>query len=356
MEEKILKAIVCGVLGWGSRRLTKWLAEHASLSVIQNFTVKDLVHFGLNPAQANLTYTFFQKNSIESYSRIIEKHQIKIVTITEPEYPQLLGQISDAPYVLFYRGILQVEMHAIAVVGTRKPTQYGQNVTAQCVQYLVNTGATIVSGLAYGVDAIAHKTALDSGGYTIAVLGSSIDQITPVGNSALGQHILSQGGALISEYGPGHITKKQNFISRNRIVSGLSQGVLITEGASGSGSLATAEFGIKQGRKVYAVPGNITSPMSQAPNSLIKQGAEIVTNPADIQLEGFHHQIPLLNSPIHFESEIEEKVFQAIITQEQSVQEICIATGLSIMELNQVLTEFELQGLIVQERGIVRRV
>lgn len=310
---------------------------------------------GLTPTQAQYTYTFFKNSSVEQFAQNLEKYQIQFVTVKDPHYPQLLLQTNDAPYVLFYRGVLNTTAQSLAVVGTRKPTHYGRQVTQSCVQYLASHGVSVISGLAYGVDAIAHKTTLEIGGYTIAVLGSSIDQITPTGNTALGQQILRNGGALLSEYGPGYVTRKQNFIARNRIVSGLSEAVLITEGAQGSGSLATAQFAIKQNRTVYAVPGNITSPMSQAPNMLIHQGATIVTQPSDIKLGGGSTTIQSSQLQLNFDSEEEARVYYAI-EGEISIQELCLKTELSVVELNQMLTVFELQGLVSLSGGMVRRV
>lgn len=207
-----------------------------------------------------------------------------VLPIDNPRYPRLLREIPDPPAVLYVRGSgskINLEK-TIAVVGTRHMTTYGRDVTKKLVTDLVGRGYTIVSGLAYGVDAVAHQAAIDAGGKTIAVLGCGIDIIAPSVNTDLYWRIVRGHGAIVSEVPPGVRTDKRRFVTRNRIISGLSLGVLVTEGAKKSGSLITASYAAQQGREVFAVPGPVTSMYSGAASFLLKNGAKLVESADDI--------------------------------------------------------------------------
>lgn len=206
------------------------------------------------------------------------------LTLADPQYPRLLREIPDPPETLYVRGIgskINLEK-TIAVVGTRHATTYGIRVTKKLVTELVAHGYTIVSGLAYGVDAVAHQAAIDAGGKTIAVLGCGIDIIAPSVNTDLYWRIVRGHGAIVSEVPPGIRTSKQKFVTRNRIISGLSLGVLVTQGARQSGTLITANYAAEQGREVFAVPGPVTSKYSGAASFLLKNGAKLVESADDI--------------------------------------------------------------------------
>lgn len=200
----------------------------------------------------------------------------------ESQYPKLLRELPGRPKELYVKGDLRDEVPLVGVVGTRRPTLYGKRVTEQIVSELVNAGVGIVSGLAMGIDAIAHKTAVELGGYTIAVLGCGIDTIYPVINKRLSQEILESNGALVSEL-PGHTSpRKHYFPARNRIIAGMSLGVIVTEADWKSGTLHTANFALDYGRDVMAVPGDIYADSSAGPNNLIRQGAHLVTEAAHV--------------------------------------------------------------------------
>jgi DNA processing protein len=206
------------------------------------------------------------------------------ILIRSSRYPRLLKEIPDPPVLLYVRGTgskINLEK-TIAVVGTRHVTAYGREVTIRLVKDLVARGFTIVSGLAYGVDAIAHQTAIETGGKTIAVLGCGIDIIAPARNTDLYWRIIHGNGAVVSEVPPGIRPDKKKFVTRNRIISGLSLGVLVTEGARQSGSLITANYASEQGREVFAVPGPVTSRYSGAASFLLKNGAKLVESVDDI--------------------------------------------------------------------------
>lgn len=210
---------------------------------------------------------------------------METLTFDDPRYPRLLKEISDPPAVLYVQSAdrsLSLE-RTIAVVGTRRVTPYGEEVTRKLTRGLVEKGFTIVSGMALGVDTIAHQTALDCGGTTIAVLGSGIDIIYPPSNARLYRAISqTRGSAICSEFAPGVQPARGQFPRRNRIISGLALGVVVVEGDERSGTLITARLAAEQGRDVFAVPGPVTSPMSRAPSILIKQGAILVETVEDI--------------------------------------------------------------------------
>lgn len=209
--------------------------------------------------------------------------KINQISPLDNKFLQIIDSIVLMPKKLYYIGTLPAERRpTVAVVGTRKPTPYGTEVTTQITTDLARRGVIIVSGLALGVDALAHRAALDAGGVTIAVQANGLDQLTPTTNRQLGENIIKSGGAIISEYEPGELPYAPRFLERNRIVSGLSDAVLITEAAARSGTLNTAKHALDQGKEVFVVPGNITSPLSAGCNALLKQGATPVTCADDI--------------------------------------------------------------------------
>lgn len=216
---------------------------------------------------------------------MLEKHDyVSILTTANPKYPRLLREIPDPPALLYVRGVgYKINMErTIAVVGTRHVTQYGKEVTEKLVTDLVAMGFTIVSGMAIGVDTVAHETTIETGGKTIAVLGCGIDIIAPPSNATLYWDIVHGNGAVVSEIPPGIRTDKKRFVTRNRIISGLSLGVVVIEGGEHSGTLITAKYAAEQGREVFAVPGPITSKYSRAAAILLKNGAKLVESADDI--------------------------------------------------------------------------
>jgi DNA processing protein len=213
---------------------------------------------------------------------LLKKHKIDYLLIWDKNYPQLLKQLPDAPVILFYRGKFKDQFRkSIAIVGTRTPSNYGKTVTSDLVRQLVGNGLTIVSGMARGIDSIAHQVAIQNGGETLAVLGSGVDQCYPPENRELYQKIPLHG-AVISEYFVGTGPDAVNFPRRNRIISGLSLGTVVIEAGERSGALITAFYALNQNREVFAVPGNINSPKSQGCNRIIKQGAKLVQTVDDI--------------------------------------------------------------------------
>ncbi len=218
----------------------------------------------------------------------LNKMNIEYLTIINDNYPVLLKEIFSPPSVLYYKGLIPDNTHqTLSVVGTRKTTTYGRYVTPQLIKSLTENGIIIVSGLALGIDTIAHQTCLNAGGITIAVLGCGLDRVYPSANQKIASKIISSGGCLLSEYPPGTQPFKQHFPARNRVIAGLSKATLVIEGNERSGSMITAKFALENNRDVLAVPGNITNNSSQGTNQLIKNGAYLVSDCKDI-LELYH--------------------------------------------------------------------
>lgn len=272
---------------------------------------------------------------------------VKSLTLNETGFPGVLRHISQPPRTLYYVGTIEplTEVKKLAVVGSRKITDYGRYTTETLVRESVRQEVAIISGLALGVDGVAHRAALDAGGYTVAIMPCGLDRIYPASHATLAHRIVEQGGALISEYPEGTEPYKHNFIARNRIVSGLADGVLITEAGERSGTIHTANFALEQGKTVMAVPGNITSPSSIGTNNLIKAGAIPVTSSKDICMA---LGIDITDTQkLRLTSNAEE----ALIIRHMETGITDAITLLQLSELsaslfNQTLTMLELNGLI----------
>ncbi|MBI2195871.1 MAG: DNA-protecting protein DprA [Candidatus Levybacteria bacterium] len=247
----------------------------------------------LKPSLTAKFLSFRKEYDFGKYEKQFKKQKISLISLSDKEYPKLLKQIPNPPIVLYVKALRQAQgkvnlndyQPAVAIVGTRHITNYGREITEIFASDLARAGLIVVSGMALGVDAVAHKAAIDANGKTIAVLGNGVDLPHPRENEKLYEEILDNGGAIISEYPPGMPPSAGSFPARNRIVAGISDGVLVTEGASDSGSLITANFGFEFGRKVFAVPGPITSSLSKGPHSLIEKGARLVTTAEEILRE-----------------------------------------------------------------------
>lgn len=272
---------------------------------------------------------------------------INKVTPGKHKYLSILATIPRAPESIFFTGTLPVRrLPTVAIVGTRKPTAYGKEVTHTLASELAKKGVVIISGLALGIDSIAHRAALEVGGTTLAVLANSVERIYPRTHTNLAEQITRSGGAILSEYEPPTDPRDYQFLARNRIVSGLSDAIIIVEAAARSGTLSTAAHALEQGREVFVVPGNITSPLSRGCNALLKQGAHPVMSANDIleviapQLLQPQAILPLGATPL--ESNIIELLQTGIRDGDQLQQE----SGADPIEFSQALTMMELSGLI----------
>ena len=272
----------------------------------------------------------------------------------DPDFPQLLRHIPSPPRQLFWLGAHPrsfLDKPRVAVVGSRQASSYGAQVTERLVSALAKAGLVIVSGLALGVDSIAHTACLRAGGLTIAVLPSGLDQIYPASHLALAKQIVEHGGCLISEYPPGAQIYRSNFIARNRLISGLADGLLITEAAKGSGTMHTASFALEQGRSVMAVPGNINSLGSEGCNSLIKNGALPVTSVDDVLAElGIGTNKPK-GSRAFRSGPNEQKIFDLIRSGISDQRQLAAAARLNGLQLNAALRTLEINGYIRAESG-----
>jgi DNA processing protein len=274
--------------------------------------------------------------------------KILYVKASDAGFPQKLLTISEPPKGLYNLGDLKTALDGptLAVVGSRKVTPYGRQVTDKLVREVAKQGITIISGLALGVDALAHQAALAEQGKTVAVLPSGLDKIYPASHRGLAEDILRSGGALVTEYPAGTEPYPVNFVARNRIVSGLADAVLITEAALKSGTLHTANFALEQGKTVMAVPGNITSDLSAGTNNLIKSGAIPVTEVRDIlSAMGLEKMRDRTVKPVG-DTEEESLILELLFTGVSDASELLHHTELAPHIFNQSLTMLEIQGKI----------
>lgn len=274
--------------------------------------------------------------------------KVKKLKLNSGDFPEVMTNIPSRPENLFIMSQNMEEIlsrPAIAVVGSRRITTYGRVITTRLVTELARAGVVIVSGLALGVDAVAHRAALDAGGITIAVLPCGLDTIYPASHRGLAEQILAQGGALVTEYSGGDRIYPSNFIARNRIVSGISHATLITEAAEKSGTLHTARFALEQGKDVLAVPGNITSSTSTGTNNLIKTGATPVTNTDDI----FHAlgiKRPSYSHKSRGSTPQEQALLDLIHKGISNGEDLLQQSSMDITTFNQSLTMLEITGKI----------
>jgi len=310
---------------------------------------------GIGPRMVRSITGFKPDDSIDREIETVLSKKIEIVTFYSPDYPENLKNIYDPPLLLYMKGkLFNRDKHSVAVVGSRTASEYGLKVTGEISRHLARFGITVVSGMARGIDSAAHTAALGGGGRTIAVLGSGLDMIYPPENRKLYEGI-TEHGAVISEYPPGTPPNSYNFPPRNRIISGISLGVLVAEASPRSGSLITAKLALDQGRDVYAVPGNVYSYKAKGTHTLLKSGAKLVDNAGDI-LEELH--IPILGAEAESEPEEEQKldgdfeeVYALTASEPVHIDQIILHTGLSSSRVSAILLDLELTGLLKQVPG-----
>jgi len=309
---------------------------------------QDLIKLGIPKNAVELLIETRKRLEPESYAESIQKSGIKWVSLFDETYPKLLAQIYDPPIVLYHKGELNPDEQAIAVVGTRKITGYGRIVTEQFTKGLVASGLTIVSGLARGVDSQAHWTTVRENGRTIAVLGGGLNNIFPPENTGLVEKIIEAGGVVLSEFPPTYPSLPGNFPARNRIISGLSLAVLVTEAAQDSGSLITAKLALEQGRDVFAVPGPITSTLSKGPIDLIREGARAVFEPGEILEELGLNKVQSVRSKLQSEnlSEEEKKVLECLENETRHIDEIGRLLDFPSSKISAILLKMEISGLV----------
>ena len=342
------------VPGIGPARLRALLDYYGDIEIAWQANPGELRAMGLDKRSVeNLVRT---RTNIELDLELdkLDKLGVTVLTWESQAYPKLLKTIYNPPATLYIRGALTAEDDwAIAVVGTRRATVYGKECTRVLVRDLIGNKLTIVSGLAYGIDTEAHKTAVAANGRTIAVLGCGVDVIYPAENRKLSQAII-ENGALVSEYPLGTKPESGNFPYRNRIISGLSLGTLIVEGAIQSGARITADNALEQGREVFAVPGPILSKSSAGPNHLIQNGAKLVTQVNDI-LEELNLTMMIQQTEARAiipDNDVEASLLEQLSSEPIHIDDLGQATKLSAADIASALTLMELKGMVRQVGGM----
>ena len=342
------------VKGIGAVRLKQILDFFGSLEVAWNSPIDGFISAGLPQKAIENLQKVRSQVDLDVIMGNIEKKKIKVLTWEDADYPRRLKEINQAPPVLFINGSINVEDDwAVAVVGTRRVTPYGRQIAVEIARFLAENGVTVVSGLARGVDAIAHQSSLQAGGRTIAVLGNGVDITYPPEHAKLAKEIISQG-ALVSDYPIGTPPDGVNFPPRNRIISGLSLATVVVEAGERSGALITAEFAVEQGREVFAVPGSILTPQSEGTNKLIEQGARPLLKMKEIIEVLKLEQIPEKQTTrkINPINPSEKRLLDFLSHEPVHVDELSNLAGLPISEVSATLTMMELKGLVSQVGGM----
>lgn len=286
----------------------------------------------------------------------IEKKGVKVIPYKDKLYPSSFLNIADPPICLYAKGDISLlennnKKIFFAIVGTRKPTSYGEKMSKKFAYELAQAGISIVSGMAYGVDALSHQACLEAGEKTVAVLGCGVNIVYPANNLFLYKKIINQG-LVLSEFPPDQMVSKGLFIARNRLISALSQGVLVVEGGEDSGSLITARYAIEQGKDVFAIPSPINSSMSFAPNFLLKQGAKLVASSCDIFDELKIKITPKKEKEIEVILEEKEKsLFEILLKKPMLVDEISLSLKKPVSEVLNILSIMELKGVVEKTTG-----
>ena len=342
------------IKGIGAVRLQALIKHFGDLEIAWKAAPIDLARAGLNRKVIERIVQARQNVDLEKLWAKIESQGIKIFTWEDETYPQRLKEIDQPPPVLYIRGeYLPDDLFAVAIVGTRRVTAYGRQITEELGGYLASNGITMVSGLARGVDAIAHQTALKAGGRTIGVLGSGVDRIYPPEHRGLAEKMM-ESGAIVSDYAPGTPPDASNFPPRNRIISGLSLAVVVIEAGETSGALITAEFAAEQGREVFAVPGSILAPQSKGTNKLIQNGALPLLSVNDLMqalnlTRMGEHKAARKIIP---SDETEARLLTVLSAEPLHVDEIRKQTELPIEKVSATLALMELKGMVRQVGGM----
>ncbi len=339
--------------GVGPKRFTSLLQFFKSAERAWSASQKELENLGIGPATYAKFDNFRASFDIQAYKHFIQKLSVTFISQNDSLYPKSLLKLSDPPIGLFIKGnteCLTSLNSSIAIVGSRKMTNYGASVTRLFAGQLAEQGITIISGMALGVDAVAHRAAVEVGGRTIAVLGNGVDLPYPSENRAIYASILEKGGMILSEYPPGTPPTKGSFPARNHIIAGLSNAVLVTEASKDSGSLITAEYARNLSKKVMAVPGPITSEASKGSLYLLKNEAVLVSSVEDIQ----KYVQPMYSKKssqtnqknMSFTSD-QKKIIEQLQRESLPIDAICKKTQIPMHSLLSLLSELEMQGVIM---------
>jgi DNA processing protein len=336
--------------GIGRVRLTQLQTYFGNLENAWKASQSELKKTGIDSGSIQGIASARPKISLEEEMEKLESYGVKVLTYLDAEYPARLKEIYDFPPLLYMRGsLLPQDEWSLAVVGTRRATVYGRQVAEEIVADLARNKITIVSGLAKGIDSVAHNTALEAGGRSLAIFACGLDSVYPSENANLARKIMQQG-ALISEYPLGTKPKAEHFPRRNRIMSGLSLGTLVIEAGEDSGAMITAQLALEQNREVFAIPGSILSPSSKGTNKLIQEGAKLVSNYRDIleelNLTAVAQQIEMkeLVPP----TDTESSLLKLLSAEPVHIDEICRSSGLPASTISGTLAMMELKSLVKQ--------
>ena len=342
------------VKGIGSVRFKMLLDAFGDPEAAWNASPEALLEVGLSRKVVESFQRVRKDVSLEQVSDRLNSLSVQVITWEDDTYPRHLKEIDQPPPVIYLRGnLLPEDEWAVAVVGTRKVTAYGRQVTEEVASALARNGVTIVSGLARGVDSIAHQAALNAGGRTLAVLGNGVDRVYPPENRKLATQIMEHG-ALVSDYALGTPPDGVNFPPRNRIISGLSMATIVVEAGDTSGALITASFAVEQGRDVFAVPGNINAPQSRGTNRLIRDGAQPLLNPQDV-LEALNLTMATEYQAVRValpSDPVESKLYQLLSHEPKHVDEIRAQANMPIETVSATLVMMELKGMVRQVGGM----
>ena len=342
------------VKGIGAARMRTLLAAFGDAQSAWEASSERLQSVGLGPKVLQTLLQVRAEVDLPQVWQRLQAAQVEVVTWLDDHYPRRLNEIDQPPPVLYLRGdVLPEDDFAVAVVGTRRMSAYGRQVTEELAATLAHNGITVVSGLARGVDAIAHQAAIQAGGRTLAVLGSGLDQIYPPENHRLADQVAAHG-AVLSDYPLGTSPDAANFPPRNRIISGLSKAVIVVEAGETSGALITASFAAEQGREVFAVPGSIYAPQCKGTNRLIRDGAHPFINCQDV-LEVLNmemvteHRTARTVLPI---DPVEAQLYRLLSHEPQHVDDIRAHANLPIEQVSATLALMELKGFVRQVGGM----
>ena len=353
ISQKELWYWLCNLPGIGQLKLTRLLEVFSDPMDI--FTCKESQLKGIDSLNISDYNTILHNRSIDNIRKQLksmERKKIMFYSYADPEYPQRLRSLYDPPYGLYVLGGLPDPLRiSIAVIGARNCSPYGREVARHFSYRLASEGVQIISGMARGIDSYGHEGALEANGYTLAVLGSGIDYCYPKENIDLYMKLESKGG-ILSEYGPGILPKAGHFPLRNRIISGLCDGILVIEARGKSGSLITADQGLDQGKDIFSIPGRICDPLSEGTNQLIKYGAQIITTVEEI-LEYYH--IPeskaKVKEPIGSDiilSEEETRVLESLSLDPMHISSLSDQASMDMGDLMRVLLNLEMKKIITQ--------
>lgn len=356
MDKKDIYLWLLSIGGIGNKTIERIENSIVDIGQLIDFSDKDILkieNLNLNIKQNIVKYK--SRAYIDSLKEKLYKHGVSYIGKNESIYPSKLKHIYNSPSILFYKGdINQLNNISLAMVGSRKPTPYGIWCAQSLSEKLSNYNINIVSGMAMGIDEYSHKGCIKGSSKTIAVLGSGVENPLPKKNLNLSNKILEDGGLLISEYNVGHPVSPSNYPARNRIISGLSEGVIVVEATQKSGALITVDFALEQGKNVFAIPGNINSDMSKGCHMIIKEGAKLVDNIEDIINEYNFKKVNKIanDSNSNALTCVQQSIFDIIKSKGSlHIDRICDYTNMNIQDINCILNMLEIEGKVIEMRN-----